>query len=119
MKRLVCVLLVICGGFSAFADDEEMELYTYLYNNAVNPVDKLGVLRLILDSEPSGAGQFYADALKQLVETEMNLQSATERDSADELARLLCYHSGEEKITSAAGDIWRTNEVFTNPLVKA
>ncbi|MDR1177807.1 MAG: hypothetical protein LBK64_03155 [Spirochaetaceae bacterium] len=96
-----------------------MELYTYLYNNSVNPVDKLGVLRLVIESEPSGAGQFYADALNQLVETGMNLQTATERDAADELARLLCYHTGEEKIASSAGDIWRTFETFSNPLVKA
>jgi hypothetical protein len=119
MKRLVCVLLVVLGGLPAFADDEAMELYTYLYNNSVNPVDKLGVLRLVIESEPSGAGQFYADALNQLVETGMNLQTATERDAADELARLLCYHTGEEKIASSAGDIWRTFETFSNPLVKA
>jgi hypothetical protein len=74
---------------------------------------------MVIESEPSGAGQFYADALRQLVATEMNLQTATERDAADETARLLSYHVGEEKFVSAGGDLWQIVEIFSNPLVKA
>ncbi|MDR0389587.1 MAG: HEAT repeat domain-containing protein [Spirochaetaceae bacterium] len=118
MKRFVCVLLVMIGGFSAFAD-EEIELYTYLYNAAVNPMDKLGVLRLVVESEPSGAGEFYASALNQLVTTEMNWQTATDREIADELAIQLSTLVGKEEVSSAAGDLWRVVETFSNPLVKA
>jgi hypothetical protein len=119
MKRYVLIGLLCVSALPVFAQSEELEMYTYLYNGAATIVDQLGVLQNMAAAEISGAGDFYANALERLLAGYPNARGSTERAAADAAARLLANALGEEKYTAAGGNLWRTVEVFSNSLVKA
>jgi len=71
------------------------------------------------ESRLSGAGEFYAKALRKLVGEYKNIKDVTERNAADEQAMLLSALLGAEKYTQAAPDLWLVVDGFTAPLVKS
>ncbi len=118
MKRFFSFLLIGLSAFGAFAS-EAMDVYTFLYEQAASPQERLAVLKSLSDQNIDGAGQLYAQALTQLLQEFPSLKTTAERDAADQSARLLAQLLGNSKYTSAAGDLWRVVENFSNPLVKA
>lgn len=118
MKRFFSFLLIGLSAFGAFAS-EAMDVYTFLYEQATSPQERLAVLKSLSDQNIDGAGQLYAQALTQLLQEFPSLKTTAERDAADQSARLLAQLLGNSKYTSAAGDLWRVVENFSNPLVKA
>jgi hypothetical protein len=119
MKRFISIVLLSVSAVFGFAASEELELYTYLYNGALTNSEKLGILQNVAELNVSGAGEFYAAALRQLVTGYQSINSVTEKSAADKQAVLLAELLGAEKYTDAAPDLWRTVEIFTDPLVKA
>jgi hypothetical protein len=123
MKRLFIVLSLICcialTGFAASAED--LEIYTYLYENSRTIPDQLGILTVLQTLKLNGAGEFYAKALNRLVIQYPTILSGptVEKLAADDLAQALAALVGEEKYTAAAPDLWRTVGAFSSPLVKA
>lgn len=118
MKRFFSFLLIGLSAFGAFAS-EAMDVYTFLYEQATSPQERLAVLKSLSDQNIDGAGQLYAQALTQLLQEFPSLKTTAERDAADQSARLLAQLLGNSKYTAAAGDLWRVVENFSNPLVKA
>jgi hypothetical protein len=118
MKRFFSFLLIGLSAFGAFAS-EAMDVYTFLYEQATSPQERLAVLKSLSDQNIDGAGQLYAQALTQLLQEFPSLKTTSERDAADQSARLLAQLLGNSKYTAAAGDLWRVVENFSNPLVKA
>ena len=118
MKRFFSLLLIGLSAFGAFAS-EAMDVYTFLYEQAASPQERLAVLKSLSDQNIDGAGQLYAQALTQLLQEFPSLKTTAERDAADQSARLLAQLLGNSKYTAAAGDLWRVVENFSNPLVKA
>ena len=118
MKRFFSFLLIGLSAFGAFAS-EAMDVYTFLYEQAASPQERLAVLKSLSDQNIDGAGQLYAQALTQLLQEFPSLKTTAERDAADQSARLLAQLLGNSKYTAAAGDLWRVVENFSNPLVKA
>lgn len=118
MKRFISLVLVSLCAVGAFAS-EAMDVYTFLYQQATSPQERLAVLKSLSDQNIDGAGQLYAQALSQLLQEFPTLKSTAERDAADQSARLLAQLLGNSKYTAAAGDLWRVVENFSNPLVKA
>jgi len=118
MKRFFSFLLIGLSAFGAFAS-EAMDVYTFLYEQATSPQERLAVLKSLSDQNIDGAGRLYAQALSQLLQEFPSLKTTAERDAADQSARLLAQLLGNSKYTSAAGDLWRVVENFSNPLVKA
>jgi hypothetical protein len=127
MKRIVLVFgLIFCVvsmGFSAdVTDQEDLEIYTYLYESTNSPAEKFNILLVLQSRQISGAGEFYARAFNSLVNQSANIQrtaSATDRIAADDLAQTLAALLGDEKYASSAGDLWRAYNAFSAPLVKA
>jgi hypothetical protein len=119
MKRVITIVLLIAGAVFCFAGSEELEIYTYLYDGALTNAEQLAILQDVAELEITGAGEFYAGALRRLVTGYQNIRDVTERGVADEQAVLLAELLGAEKYSAAAPDLWRTVEIFTNPLVKA
>jgi hypothetical protein len=119
MKRVITIVLLTAVAAFGFAGSEELELYAYLYDGALTNSEQLAILQNVAGLKISGAGEFYAGALRRLVTTYPNVKSVTERSAADEQAMLLSQLLGDEKYSPAAPDLWRTVEDFTDPLVKA
>ncbi|MDR2111276.1 MAG: hypothetical protein LBP32_08195 [Spirochaetaceae bacterium] len=119
MKRYIVIGVLAAISTALFAQSEELEMYTYLYNEALTGVDRLGVLQNAADANLSGSEEFFAHALGRLLEEYPNIRSNNEKAAADATARLLAKVLGEKKYTAAGLNLWRTVEVFSNSLVKA
>jgi hypothetical protein len=125
MKHLVLVFALIgCIASTGFADmsQEDLEIYSYLYDATNSPTEKLNILQILQARKISGAGEFYARAFNSLVNQIPGIQrtaSATEKVAAEDLAQILAALLGEEKYATAAPDLWRAYNAFTTPMVKA
>jgi len=120
MKKLIILLILMAAVAAAsFSATEEVQVYEYLYNASPTHSGQLDILQNMAESRLSGAGEFYAKALRKLVGEYKNIRDVTERNAADEQAMLLSALLGAEKYTQAAPDLWLVVEGFTAPLVKA
>jgi hypothetical protein len=126
MKKVLMVLLLTCFVSAlVFSGTEEIDVYRYLYRSAEKNVDQLDILQNMAEAKLTGAGEFYAWALRQLVLRYKNIISSkvrdatTEKYAADEQAKILAALIGAEKYTPAAADLWFVADSFTDPLAKA
>jgi len=120
MKKLSFIfVLIINAAVVGFAAQEDVDVYTYLYNAALTNSAQLDILQNMSEARLSGAGEFYAKALRKLLSEYKNIKTVTEKMAADEQAILLSSMLGTEKYTQAASDLWLVVEGFTTPLVKA
>jgi hypothetical protein len=126
MKKVLVFLLLICSVSAlVFSGTEEIDVYRYLYRNAEKNVDQLDILQNMAEAKLTGAGEFYAWALRQLVLRYKNIISSKDKDAttekyaADEQAKILSALIGAEKYTPAAADLWFVADAFTDPLAKA
>jgi len=120
MKKIVFLLaLTAVAAVMAFAGAEEVDVYAYLYNAQQSNSAQLDILQNMAEAKLTGAGEFYAKALRRLVSEYKNIRSVTEKNAADEQAMILAALLGAEKYTQAAPDLWLVVEAFSAPLVKA
>jgi len=126
MKKVLMVLLLMCFASAlVFSGTEEIDVYRYLYRSAEKNIDQLDILQNMAEAKLTGAGEFYAWALRQLVLRYKNIISSKDRDAttekyaADEQAKILSALLGAEKYTPAAADLWFVADAFTDPLAKA
>ncbi|HCC36806.1 MAG TPA: hypothetical protein DEQ14_03890 [Treponema sp.] len=119
MKKLLVAGLLMCVGFFGFAAPEDLNVYSYLYSSAQTHESQLALLQAMAELKLSGGGEFYSGALRRLVMEYPNIKSATEKNCADDQAVLLASLLGQEKYATAAPDIWRLMNTFSDPLVKA
>jgi hypothetical protein len=125
MKRFLIVTGLICcivaTGFAA-TDAEDLEIYMFLYNNSRLPSEQYNIMVVLQTRKLLGAGEFYANAFKGLVNQIPNIQRsapAAEKVAADDLAQILAALLGDEKYSRAADDLWRAVSAFSAPRVKA
>jgi hypothetical protein len=102
-----------------FASSEQVDVFSYLYNASETNTRQLVILQNMAEAKLTGAGEFYARALRRLLSEYRNIRNVTERNAADEQAMLLSALLGAEKYTQAAPDLWLVVETFAAPLVKA
>jgi len=103
-----------------FSGTEEIDVYRYLYRNSEKNLDQLDILQNMAEAKLTGAGEFYAWALRQLVaKYTSSSKDPTEKYAADEQAKILAALLGAEKYTPAAADLWIVADSFTDPLAKA
>jgi len=102
-----------------FAASEDVDVYVYLYNTALTNSGQLDILQNMSEARLSGAGDFYATALKKLLTDYKNIKDTTEMNAANDQAILLASLLGAEKYAKAADDLWRLQAGFSAPLVKA
>ncbi|MDR1248451.1 MAG: hypothetical protein LBK63_04020 [Treponema sp.] len=125
MKRLLIVIGLICCALStgfAATDAEDLEIYTYLYENSRTVTDQYNIMVVLQTRKLMGAGDFYARAFNRLVNQIPNIQRtapAVEKTAADDLAQVLAAMLGDEKYARAADDLWRAVGAFSAPRVKA
>jgi hypothetical protein len=126
MKKVLMVLLLMCFVSAlVFSGTEEIDVYRYLYRNSEKNIDQLDILQNMAEAKLTGAGEFYAWALRQLVLRYKNIISSKDRDAttekyaADEQAKILAALIGAEKYSPAAADLWFVADAFTDPLAKA
>jgi hypothetical protein len=120
MKKLFIVLLLICFvSVLGFSGTEEIDVFKYLYYNTNKNTEKLDILQNMAEAKLTGAGEFYATALRDLLATYGNINTATEKYAAAEQAMILSALLGAEKYTPAAPDLWLVVDGFSEPLVKA
>jgi len=120
MKKLtVFMILMAAVAVMVFSATEEVQVYEYLYNASPTHSGQLDILQNMAESRLSGAGEFYAKALRKLVGEYKNIRDVTEKNAADEKAMLLSALLGAEKYTQAAPDLWLVVDGFSAPLVKA
>ncbi|GHV76176.1 hypothetical protein AGMMS49942_09970 [Spirochaetia bacterium] len=122
MKRFFVMFTLFCSvssmGFSA-SFQEDLEIYTYLYDNAGTSTEKLDILQVLQAQKLTGTGEFYARAFNQLVNQATTIPVA-EQGAANDLAQTLAALIGDEKYATSAPDLWRAYGAFPNaPLVKA
>ena len=118
-KIIICFLLMAAAATAGFSATEEVQVYEYLYNASPTHSGQLDILQNMAESRLTGAGEFYAKALRKLVGEYKNIRDVTERNAADEQAMLLSALLGAEKYTQAAADLWLVVDGFSAPLVKS
>ena len=120
MKKIIFLLMLfVAAGAFCFAGTEEVDVYAYLYNASLTNSAQLDILQSMAEAKLTGAGEFYAKALRRLVSEYKNIRSVTEKNAADDQAMILSALLGAEKYTQAAPDLWLVVEAFSSPLVKA
>jgi len=120
MKKLFIVLLLLCFvSVLGFSGTEEVDVYAYLYRASTTNSAQLDILQNMAEAKLTGAGEFYASALRRLVSEYPNIKNATEKNAAAEQAMILAALLGAEKYTPAAADLWLVADGFTEPLVRA
>jgi hypothetical protein len=122
MKRFLVIFSLMCGiAAMGFSFEEDLEIYTYLYDNSSTPTEKFNIIQVLQVQKLTGVGEFYARAFNQLVNQASDIRgySATEQVAADDLAQTLAAIIGDEKYTTSAPDLWRAYNEFSAPLVKA
>ena len=116
---LIFLTLLAVAAVLGFARPEEVDIYAYLYNSSLTNTAQLDILHNMVEARLTGAGEFYARALRRLVSEYRNIRNVTERNAADEQAMILSTLLGAEKYSPAAADLWLVVEMFNAPLVKA
>jgi hypothetical protein len=121
MKRFFVVFTLLCSissmGF-AVTFQEDLEIYTYLYDNSGTPTEKFDILQVIQIQKLTGIGEFYARAFKELV-GQATAIPASEQTAANDLAQTLAALIGDEKYATSAPDLWRAYNTFLSaPLVR-
>jgi hypothetical protein len=119
MKRILIPVLLVFTGLILFAQSEEVAVWSGMFDSANTIEEQFVYIKNVSDSNLSSAEEFYAKALRRLLEQFPNLSTRSELDTADAAARILVTRLGEAKYAAAAGDIWQTVEYFSNALVKA
>jgi hypothetical protein len=120
MKKFTIVfILIFATAVLGFSSSEEVQVYEYLYNTAPNHQGQLDILQNMSQARLTGAGEFYAKALRKLLADYKNIKDNTERTAAEDQAMLLAALLGAEKYTQAAPDLWLVVDAFAAPLVKA
>ena len=119
MRKTVLILGLILLPVFVFSFSEEVEVYAYLYRNSSNNLSRLTILQNMEQQRLTGAGEFYATALRDLVEGYTNIRSSTEKDAAADMAIILSKMLGIEKYSQSAENLWRVVDAFPEPLVKS
>jgi len=123
MKKLLLLLLLMYFVPSlVFSGTEEIDVYRYLYRSSERNIEQLDILQNMAEAKLTGAGEFYAWALRQLVLRYQSIiasRDTTEKYAADEQAKILAALLGAEKYTPAAADLWFVAEAFTDSVAKA
>ena len=120
MKKLFIVLLLTCFvSVLGFSGAEDVDVYAYLYRASTTNSAQLDILQNMAEAKLTGAGEFYASALRRLVSEYSNIKSSTEKNAAAEQAMILSALLGAEKYTPAAPDLWLVVDGFSEPLVRA
>ncbi|MFP3090225.1 hypothetical protein LQZ21_07850 [Treponema sp. TIM-1] len=118
MKRIFCIIS-LCMMVVALGVSQDLATYTYLYNGAETISDQLSILQQVEKANLSDSEEFFVNALGRLLLEYPATQVTLERSTADTTARFLAGVLGDKKYTAAGRNLWRTVEVFSNPLVKA
>ena len=118
-KLIICFILIAAAAAAGFSATEEVQVYEYHYNASPTHSGQLDILQNMAEYRLTGAGEFYAKALRKLVGEYRNIRDVTEKNAADEQAMLLSALLGAEKYTQAAADLWLVVDQFAGPLVKA
>jgi HEAT repeat protein len=120
MKKTSITLLLMCFVSSlVFSGTEEVDVYAYLYRTSVTNSAQLDILQNMAEAKLTGAGEFYASALRRLVSEYSNIRNSTEKNAAAEQAMILSALLGAEKYSPAAADLWLVVDGFAEPLVRA
>ncbi|MDR2631743.1 MAG: hypothetical protein LBC60_12545 [Spirochaetaceae bacterium] len=118
MKRFFSIIFFVMMVV-AFGASQDLATYTYLYDGAETIADQLNILQQVEKANLSDSEEFFANALSRLLLEYPNTQMTLERAAADTSARFLAGVLGDKKYTAAGRNLWRTVEIFSNPLVKA
>jgi hypothetical protein len=119
MKRTLFTVLCVFLTAALFGASVELEMYTTLYDRTTTTVERLGILQDVSNEGISDAVEFYALALDRLVGDYANLKSNQEVNAADSIVFLVAPRLGEAKHLAAAPSLWRAEQAFSNPVVKA
>jgi hypothetical protein len=119
MKRYWFFGLLLSAAALLFGASEELEMYTRLYNGARTFQDRLGILRSVQEDSISDAVEFYAMAIHHVVVEYPNVRGNQELEATEQMVRLLAQVLGEAKHRESAADLFRAEEIYSNPLVKA
>jgi HEAT repeat protein len=107
MKRYMLIGLIAFAAMAVFADSEELQMYTDLYNGADTIAARLVILRQAAEAKLPDSAEFFARALTRLNGEYPDIRINSERDAADASARLICPVLGDAKYTAAGPDLWR------------
>jgi hypothetical protein len=107
MKRYILIGVIAFAAMAVFADSEELQMYTDLYNGADTAAARLVILRQAAEAKLPDSAEFFARALTRLNVEYPDIKNNSERDAADASARLICPILGDAKYTGAGPDLWR------------
>ncbi|MCL2832563.1 MAG: hypothetical protein FWD78_05295 [Treponema sp.] len=119
MKRIFILLMCCLTGMALYAQSSELDAWSQAYDGAQSVAEQLIYIQNVVDGNYAGAEDFYAKALDKLILQYPNINTRSEWDAADSVARILAVQLGEARHTESALNLWRMVGYFDNALVKA
>lgn len=112
MRKKFFFVLAVCLGVSipTYAN-EELDLYTWLYEQAGSIHEQYSVIKTVANLHLADSGDLNKRAIVNLNNIYGNLKNNSDRNVGNLLGKLLCIELGELKYASAAGDIWRFYQI--------
>ena len=119
MKRLIpLIVLLALGSALAFAD-ETTEVYRRLYLEAQGLSQKYAAALNLVQLRDASVAPILSDALTELISTQKNYTTPTDRDLYSKIIRVLAQALGEDKYLDAAPSLWDAVQQVPDPLVQA
>ncbi len=118
MKRLILIALLSFIVPALFAQTD-VDFYKAQFNNAGTLIERLAVVKTVVNQNVSGADSFYADALNSLLSGYPNVRTTQDHQAANEMAILLVQSLGKNQYTDAAPNVWKTVKTFSDAMVKS
>ncbi|MDR1904780.1 MAG: hypothetical protein LBQ88_21145 [Treponema sp.] len=119
MKRNISIIFISFFVTVLFAQSNDLNYFTEMYNNAHSVSNQLEILRQVQKENIPGSVDFFAKILKNINLNQISLRTNADRNAADEAVRLITSILREEGYRDAGADLWQAVKVFSNPLVKA
>ena len=111
MKRILIAFLLCIFGMTVSA--QNMSYYSDEFSRYdATFVERLAVLEVIRDSNLTGMGEFYHEALKLILIKTPDIKTKEDREATDASARIVCQALGAEEYNPAVQDLWQAVQYF-------
>lgn len=120
MKRsiILAAVFLLCAGAQALAD-EKAEVYRQIYMEAEGLSQKYAAVVNLADLKDKGSAPILADALRDLIATQNNYRSPSDKELLARTVRVLAASLGDYKYDEAASSLWDVVEQVPDPLARA
>ena len=123
MKRISTIglmaLLLVSTGTSALFGDEMTEVYRLIYQQSTNLQDRYNAIEDLIALDDRTVAPILVDAIEELVRTQDNYKTATDRTLYGRMVQLVAKGLGKYKAIDSAPFLWDVVQQVNDPLAQS